>query len=170
MLRILLILFLTVLAPPTGQCQTTPFEVRIAIDADSLNAPAYKQTYDVLKSRGVFWVKTTIKNISGRDQKITTWTQHGWSWLSSSPDVMPGIEALQNIPSRATLHPGETYESSVEMWIDPRGKRPVTFRLGFYLDATRPVSRLPDATPHEAKIKADLIKAVSWSNYVTLDR
>jgi hypothetical protein len=154
MLRILLVLFLTVLAPPPGRCDTAPFKVGIAIDADSLNAAAYK-------TRGVFFVKTTIKNISSSDRIITVWTQHGWSWLSSSPDVTPGIEALQNISSRGTLHPGEAYESSVEMWIDPRGKRRVTFRLGFYPDATRPVSKMKGA---------DLSKAVSWSNEVTLDR
>ena len=163
MLRIFTVLFLALLIPLSGRCETAPFEVKIAIDADSLNAAAYK-------TRGVFWVKTTIRNISSSDRKITTWTQSGWSWLSSSPDVMPGTEAAQNFSSRATLHPGETYESAVEMWIDPRGKRPVTFRLGFYPDATRPVSRLPDATPRESKLKADISKAVSWSNEVTLDR
>jgi hypothetical protein len=114
------------------------------------------------KTRGVFFVKYTIRNISGSDLKITVWTQHGWSWLSSSPDVCPGIEALQNISSRGTPHPDEAYESSVEMWIDPRGRRPVTFRLGFYPDATRLVSKMKDADLSS--------KAVSWSNDVTLDR
>src|SRR5258708_2426943 len=147
MLGISLVLFLTVLAPASGRCEAASFTVRIAIDADSLNAAPYK-------TRGVFFVKTTIRNTSSTDRKITVWTQHGWSWLSSSPDVSPGIEALQNISSRGTLHPGETYESSVEMWIDPRGKGPVTFRLGFYPDATRPVSKMKGA---------DLSKAVSWS-------
>ncbi len=153
-LRISLVLFLTVLAPASGRCETGAFRVQISIDADSLNAAPYKK-------RGVFFVKTTITDTSSSDRKITVWTQHGWSWLSSSPDVSPGIEALQNISSRGTLHPGEAYESSVEMWIDPRGKRPVTFRLGFYPDATRPVSKMKGA---------DLSKAVSWSNEVTLDR
>jgi hypothetical protein len=82
------------------------------------------------------------------------------------PVVSPGIEAMQNISSRGALHPGETYEGSVEMWIDPRGKSPlniapVAFRLGFYPDATRPVSKMKGA---------DLSKAVSWSNDVTLDQ
>jgi hypothetical protein len=154
MLRISLVLFLTILAPASGRCEAGPFTVRIAIDADSLNAASYK-------THGVFFVKYTIRNISSIDRKITVWTQHGWSWLSSSPDVGPGIEALQNISSRGTLHPGAAYESSVEICVDPRGKRPVTFRLGFYPDATRPVSKMKSA---------DLGKAVSWSNNVTLDR
>ena len=153
-LRISLVLFLTALAPALGRCETGAFRVQISIDADSLNAASYK-------TRGVFFVKTTIRNISSSARNITVWTQYGWSWLSSSPDLSPGIEALRNISSRGALHPGEAYESSVEMWIDPRGKRPVTFRLGFYPDATRPVSKMKGA---------DLSKAVSWSNDVTLDR
>jgi hypothetical protein len=153
-MRISLALYLVVLAPAPGRCETAPFNVRISIDADSLDAASYK-------TRGVFFVKTTITNTSSSDRKITVWTQHGWSWLSSSPDVSPGIEALQNISSRGTLHPGEAYESSVEMWIDPRGKRRVTFRLGFYPDATRPVSKMKGA---------DLSNTVSWSNEVTLER
>jgi hypothetical protein len=152
--RILLVLFLMFFASASSWCEAMPFQVAIAIDADSLNAASYK-------TRGVFFVKTTIKNISSSDQTITVWTQHGWSWLSSSPDVSPGIDALQNISSRRTLHPGEAYESSVEMWIDPRGKRPVTFRMGFYADATRPVSGMTDE---------GISKTVSWSNEVTLDR
>jgi len=159
MLGISLAIFLTVLTPPSARCETGAFRVRISIDADSLNAAPYK-------TRGVFFVKTTITNISGSDRKITVWTQHGWSWLADCPDDMrdcpaPGIEARQNISSRGTLHRGETYESSIEMWIDPRGKRPVKFRLGFYPDATRPVSKMKGA---------DLVNAVSWSNDVTLDR
>jgi hypothetical protein len=150
----LILYYLVVFAPALARCETVPFKVGIAIDVDSLNAASYK-------TQGVFFVKYTIRNIGSSDRKITVWTQHGWSWLSSSPDVSPGIEALQNISSRGTLHPGEAYESSVEMWIDPRGKRPVTFRLGFYPDATRPVSK---------KKGAELSKAVSWSNDVTLDK
>jgi hypothetical protein len=69
-LRISLVLFLTVLAPTSGRCETAPFEVRIAIDADSLKGAAYK-------TRGVFFVKTTIKNTSRSDRKITVWTQYG---------------------------------------------------------------------------------------------
>lgn len=149
-----LVLFLTVLAPPSGRCETGAFRVQISIDADSLNAASYT-------TRGVFFVKYAIGNISGSDQKITVWAQHGWSWLSSSSHVSPGIEALHNVSSRGTLHPGEVYESSVEMWINPRATMPVTFRLGFYPDALRPVSKMKSA---------DLSKAVSWSNEVTLDR
>ena len=154
MLWISIVLYLVVFAPASGRCATAPLKVEIAIDADSLNAASYK-------TRGVFFVKYTIKNISSSDRKITVWTQHGWSWLSSSPDVSPGIEAFQNISSRGTLHPGETYESSVDIWVDPRGTRPVTFRLGFYADATSPVSGMRDK---------GISKAVSWSNEVTLDR
>lgn len=149
-----LALILPVLTPASARSDTASFRVQVSIDADSLNAAPYK-------IRGVFFVKYTITNISVDDQNITVWTQHGWSWLSSSPEVSPGIEALQNISSRGTLHPREIYQSSVEMWTDPRGKRPVTFRLGFYPDATRPVSTMKGT---------DLGKAVSWSNEVTLDR
>ncbi len=153
-LRTSLVLFLTVFASASGWCDTAPFKVEIAIHADSLNADFYK-------TQGVFFVNTTVRNISGSDQTITVWTQYGWSWLSSSPAIRPGIEASNNVPSQKTLHPGEAYTSMVEMTSDPSGKRPVIFRLGFYPNPTRPVSGMKNV---------DLSNAVSWSNEVTLDR
>jgi hypothetical protein len=78
----LTVLLLTVLAPASGRCQTAPFKVGIAIDAASLNAASYK-------TRGVFFVKYTIRNISSSDRKITVWTQTGWSWLSSNLSSAP---------------------------------------------------------------------------------
>ena len=53
-LRISLVLFLTVLAPASGRCEMGAVRVQISIDADSLNAASYK-------TRGVFFVKTTIQ-------------------------------------------------------------------------------------------------------------
>jgi hypothetical protein len=70
--------------------------------------------------------------------------------------VATSQEALQNIPVIGTLKPGETYKTRIEMASDPKGKRPITFRLGFIPNVKRPVQDAHDPT-------------LIWSNLVTLE-
>jgi hypothetical protein len=95
-LRILLVLFLMFFASASSWGETMPFKVEIAIDGDSTNA-------EVDETQGVFFVNATVRNISSSDRKITVWTQHGWSWLPSSPDVSPDVDILQNVSSQITI-------------------------------------------------------------------
>lgn len=128
------------------------FKVEIAINAASLANELYRTTH-------LFLVDTKVTNISHRTQEIVAWTNYGWSWLSSSPEVGPEISTLSNGPSRIVLRPGESYARTVGM--GSSSLRPVTFRLGFVPKTEDPASaRLNPADNGE----------IFWSNYVTLTR
>lgn len=129
-----------------------PFSVEIVVNVASLEKEFYK-------SRHVFFVDTKVTNVSHREQEIVTWTQYGWSWRSSSPEVAPGIEALQNVRVRIVLQPGQSYDRPVEMFSS--ALRPVTFRLGFVPITEGPISVLPNPAEY---------RAIFWSNPVTLTR
>ena len=155
-LTFVLLVFAT--SPAWADPASVTFKVEIAINRESLDAESYK-TY------GVFFVETKVLNISDRDQEIIVWTQHGWSWLSSSPKVKPGIEAKKNEPSRITLKSNQDYVSKVAMWSDPhRNIKPVTFRLRFVPKAELPVSG--------QRVERNIVKwgGTFWSNAVTLAR
>ena len=129
-----------------------PFKVEISIDADSLHADVYTQ-------RGQFYIDTKITNISTTTQDIVVWTQQGWSWIADTSDVMPDIAAKKNISTHLTLQPHEAHHGRVVMFANPQKARPVTFRLGFFPQAERPISVQPEMATSEAII---------WSNSVRL--
>src|SRR6266566_4840575 len=107
-----------------NQGASPSFAVEISIDQASLKTAFYRET-------GTFYVDTKIKNISATNREIIVWTQYGWSWMSDSPGISPGIEALANYPSSITLKPGQEYHRAIEAHADPHRIGPVTFRLGF---------------------------------------
>lgn len=127
-----------------------PYQIKIAIDRESLATEFYK-------SAGRFYVDATIRNISSTNQTITVWTNFGWSWVSDQPDIGPGTEALQNFPRQIVLKPRQAYRAPIEMISERHSKIPVTFRLGFVPDASRPAS-----------MNRQDYKDVAWSNFVTL--
>ena len=129
-----------------------PFKVEISINDNSLKTDFYKKV-------GLFYIDTKITNISATDQAIIVWTQQGWSWISDNLEVTPGIEAAQNVLTRVTLKPNEKYKGRVEMFSNSQKTRPVAFRLGFFPQATRPISGQPGMEKSEGII---------WSNTVRL--
>jgi hypothetical protein len=160
-MRQILTLFFVVFIPLRGWGETQPeksdglpFKVEISISKDSLKADFYKKI-------GAFFVDTKIKNLSNRNQDIIIWTQQGWSWISDNPDVFPGTEALQNIPVHITLKPDEEYIGRVETFTNHRKAKSITFRLGFFPKAERPVSGQPDMQKSNEII---------WSNSVELSQ
>jgi len=128
------------------------FQVEIAINEPSVKTDFYKKM-------GEFFVDTHVTNISDSTQSITVWTQPGWSWVSDTPSITPGTEALKNVPSFVTLKPGQDYKSGAEMFADLHAKRPVTFRLGFVPNTKLPASGIPGREKD---------KDIIWSNPVTL--
>ncbi len=106
-----------------------------------------------------FYLETKITNIGATEQEIVVWTQQGWSWMSDTAAVTPGIEALKNVPTRVTLKPNERYNGRVEMFSNSQKTRPVTFRSGFFPQAARPIFGQPGMEKSEGII---------WSNPVKL--
>ena len=105
----------------------------------------------------VQFIDTVVTNVGAKPRTIVAWTQYGWSWVSNSAQVSPGIEALKNAPEGVVLEPGKSFSRAVEVYVV--GARPVTFRLGFYPTADVPVSaRVPPIPDAE----------LSWSNSLTL--
>ena len=105
----------------------------------------------------VQFIDTVVTNVGTRPRTIVAWTQYGWSWVSNSAQVSPGIEAMKNAPKTIVLEPGKSFSRGVEVYVV--GARPVTFRLGFYPTADVPVSgRVPPLA------NASLF----WSNALTL--
>jgi len=129
-----------------------PFKVEIAVNSASLQEELYK-------SQHIFFVDTKVTNVSHREQKLVAWTQYGWSWISSSAQVRPGIEATKNSPARIVLQPGQSYARAVEMF--SMTHRPVTFKLGFAPQAQRPIS---------GQANSAAVGELFWSNLVTLTR
>ena len=131
-----------------------PFRVHVSINEASLKTDLYRR-------RGVFFVDTTVTNISSKDQRIIVWTQQGWSWLSNNANITPGTEATQNNATKITLKPAQAYKGYVEMFIFPHKTKPITFRLGFFPNAEIPISDQPGfASLHRSEIV--------WSDVVTL--
>ena len=104
----------------------------------------------------VRFVDTVVTNVSSKPQTIIAWTQYSWSWVSSSPQVSPGIEALKNASETVVLDPGQSFARAVEVYVV--GARPVTFRLGFYPAADAPVS---------ARVPPVSSSSIMWSNTIT---
>lgn len=130
------------------------FKIEVSVNQDSLKTEMYSKW-------GEFFVDTKIKNISDAEQEIEVWTQKGWSWVSDNPDVVPGTEALQNVPAKIALKPGQEYAGAVEMFCDPNKERPLTFRMGFTPQADRPVSGQAGFGSAEANV-------IWWSNAAAL--
>jgi hypothetical protein len=142
-------LLLALIALVSGStAQSADFVTTAKIDQASLKTDFYKQGRR-------FYTDVTVKNISATPKAVTVWTNPAWSWVTNSKDVMTSQEALQNVPSSITLKPGEIYRGSLEMFADPKGKRPITFRLGFIPDAGSPVQDAQNP-------------ALIWSNSVVL--
>ena len=127
-----------------------PYQIKVTIDRESLATDFYKMA-------GRFYVDATIRNISSTNQTITVWTQFGWSWIPDQPGVSPDINALQNFPREIVLKPRQAYRAPIEMLSERHSKKPVTFRLGFVPDVSRPAST-----------NSQDYKDVAWSNFVTL--
>ena len=133
--------------------ESPPLKVEISVQQDSLRDDFYKKL-------GRFYVSTKIKNISNENQEIIVWTQYGWCWISNQPEILPGEEATNNIPSHITLKPNEEYGGSVEMFVSPEIKAgSVTFRLGFN----------PHAEGLAWKTMPDATKVAIWSNDVVIN-
>jgi hypothetical protein len=148
-LRKTLYLLLALFALVSGStAQTTSFATTAEIDHASLKTNLYEKG-------GRFHAKVTVKNISDTPKVITVWGNPGWSWVTDSTYVFTSQEALENCRTRITLNPGEIYRSSIEMATTPKGKRPVTFRLGYIPDAEIPLQDTRDP-------------AITWSNSMSL--
>jgi hypothetical protein len=154
-MRIFLSVLLFLLAVAWGHAASVAFKVEASIDEKSLSADFYQ-------THGGFYVDTEVTNTSDRDQGIIAWSQHGWSWVSSRPEVEPDINALQNIPVRIVLKPNQKYAGKLEMWADQRHKTgPITFRLGFAPEAELPISGLKNIRKRGV---------IFWSNTIKLTR
>lgn len=130
-------------APPAQQ--PDPFTVKASVS----QSPLYRANVR-------FDVDVTIRNRSAVDQVITVWTQFGWSWISDNPAVEPDISAIQNVPTKIILKPQQAFSGSFEVVsTQPRG--PITFRLGF----------VPNASKPESTAAAPPLN-VTWSNTVTV--
>ena len=102
------------------------------------------------------FVDTVVTNVSTKPQTIIAWTQYSWSWVSSSPQVSPDIEALKNASETVALEPGRSIARAVEVYVV--GAQPVTFRLGFYPAAEAPVS---------ASVPPVSGASITWSDTIT---
>ena len=148
------LLALCVLSTPVTAGDTNPSnDLRVVI---SLHGRAPKGPVEPFAAK-VQFIDTVVTNVGTRPRTIVAWTQYGWSWVSNSAQVSPGIEALKNAPESVVLEPGKSFSRPVEVYVV--GARPVTFRLGFYPTADVPVSaRVPPIPDAE----------LSWSNALTL--
>ncbi len=152
--------------------QPVPFKVEILIDEKSLSEAVYKTDGFLWKAGepihrcpcSLVFVDVKLKNVSNRDQEMIFWTQPAWSFLSSSPEVQPAIDAPgQNIRLRWIFRPNEEYETKVGVWTDAHEtKKSLTFRLGFVPRSERPVSAQKDQRVLEKW------GGIIWSNEVTL--
>jgi hypothetical protein len=142
-------LFVTMPAVPSqAATNAEKFATTAEIDRASLDTDLYKRA-------GRFYTDVTVKNIGASPQAITTWTNPGWSWVTDSEGVDVSQEAAKNFPSPIKLKSGEIYKSRLEMATNPKGFRPVTFRLGFLPNASTPITDAHDPT-------------LIWSNPVML--
>lgn len=148
----LLIALLLVMSP---SCATSKARFRVEI---SINQASLKT--DRFKKHGAFIVDTKVVNTSGHIQRISVWTQYGWSWLSNNKLLSPGIEAAMNSMKQVVLKPNQEYRASVEMWASRKLAGTVRFRLGFV-----PNTLLPAST-NRAQVKN--WGGVFWSNAVRL--
>lgn len=130
--------------------QTPDFVTTAKVDQASLNTKIYKQTWR-------FFAEVTVKNTSTTPKTISVWLNQAWPWVTDSEDVWTSQEAEQNYPRSITLQPGEVRKEYLEMWADPKARRPIAFRLGFIPNFRRPVQDAQDPT-------------LIWSNPVTLAR
>ena len=130
-------------------------DLRVVISTQSTSSP--QTLSSATKAGTVQFIDTVVTNVGTRPRALVAWTQYGWSWMSDTKDVSPGIEAVKNAPERFVLEPGGSYARAVEVFTD--GKRPVTFRLGFFPMAEVPVSGRVPPLP---------ITSISWSNAITL--
>ena len=131
-----------------SNAQTPDFETTAKVDQASLNTRFYQQDWR-------FYVEVTVKNTSATPKTITVWLKPAWSWVTDSKDVGTSQEALKNYPTNISLQPGEVRKEYLEMWADPKARRPIAFRLGFIPNAKRPMQDAHDPT-------------LSWSNPVSL--
>jgi hypothetical protein len=142
------LLALIALLSSGSSAQAADFVATAKINQASLKTNFYRKT-------GRFYADVTVKNIGATPKTITVWGNPAWSWVTDSKDVVTSQEAAQNSRSRIALKPGEIYRSKVEMAADPKGKRPIRFRLGF----------IPDA---RGLVQDAQNPALTWSNWVVL--
>jgi len=147
-MRVSLIIWALIALVSGSTAQSADFVTTAKINQASLKMDPYKQA-------GLFHTEVTVKNVSPTPKTIRVWGNPAWSWVTDSKDVSTGQEALQNVPYNLTLKPGEIYRTSLETFADPKGKRPITFRLGFIPDTRRPVQDAQNP-------------ALTWSNSVVL--
>src|SRR6266496_2440915 len=105
---------------PSAAAQLVPFKVEISISEKRLSEVVYKMDGFLWKAGepihrcpcSLVFVDVKLKNVSNRDQEIIFWTQPAWSFLSSSPEVQPAIDAPgQNIRLRWIFRSNEEYET-----------------------------------------------------------
>ncbi len=157
---------------PSAAAQLVPFKVEISISEKRLSEVVYKMDGFLWKAGepihrcpcSLVFVDVKLKNVSNRDQEIIFWTQPAWSFLSSSPEVQPAIDAPgQNIRLRWIFRSNEEYETRVGVWTDAhKPKKSLTFRLGFVPRSERPVSAQKDQRVLEKW------GGIIWSNDVML--
>jgi len=118
-----------------------------------------------VKNNEVFSVSTTIRNVSGEEQSLTTLDcGYSYQWTADNPLLRSGAEScLQNALSTIRLGPGGSYKRKVRVSAllragsDP--KQAVTFRLGFVND-DGPMTQRPG-------VRAATAPRL-WSNAVTV--
>jgi hypothetical protein len=156
--------------PSAAAAQPVPFKVEIWINEKRLSEVVYKTDGFLWKAGkpvhrcpcSLVYVDVKLKNVSNRDQEIIFWTQPAWSFLSSSPEVQPAIDARQNIRLRWIFRPNEEYQTKVGIWTDAHApSKSIEFRLGFVPLAERPVSAQKDQRVLEKW------GGIVWSNEIT---
>ena len=148
------LLVLCMLSTPVTAGDARPSnDLRVVI---SLHGRAPKGPVEPFAAK-VQFIDTVVTNVGAQPRTIVFWTQYGWSWVSNSAQVSPGIEALKNAPESVVLEPGKSFSRAVEIYVV--GARPVTFRLGFFPATEVPVS---------ARVPPIAVSEISWSNALTL--
>jgi hypothetical protein len=123
-------------------------DVEISVDK---NGPA--------RQGDCFWLDTGITNTGSTDEAIIVWTNHAWSWVSESREIVLDTGAKQNAPAHEVLKPGKRYSMKLSVCRLAGSKQPTSFRLGFVPRAELPVTAQDDLARWGG---------IFWSNTVTV--
>lgn len=132
----------------TTSLRSASLEVEISVDKNRPPRPG-----------DCFWLDTGITNTGSTDEEIILWTNHAWSWISESAEIVLDTAAIQNVPSHEVLKPRQRYSTKLHVCRLVGPKQPTSFRLGFV-----PRAELPAAGQNNLARWGGTF----WSNPVTL--
>ncbi len=125
-----------------------------------------KSTRTAVRNSELFFVSSTIRNTSNKEQSIVVWAcGYGRQWAADVPPAKVVLEdCLNNGLAKVRLKPDVSYERKVQVSVTlPAGSAPkqtITFRLGFASEDD------PMAPPRPGANAASAPRL--WSNAVTV--